>query len=76
MIMIMMVRTVRLRHTRLQGKQGGGVREVTQHQYTSWPDHGTPTNIAPVLSFIKKSSAACQVRTAAMGRWKIFRIWN
>ena len=56
------VRTLRLRHTRLQGRrgEGGGVREVTQHQYTSWPDHGTPTNIAPVLSFIKKSSAACQ----------------
>ena len=57
------VRTLRLRHTRLQRRaEAGAVREVTQHQYTSWPDHGTPTNIAPVLSFIKKSSAACQVR--------------
>ena len=58
------VRTLRLRHTRLNKRERGpgAVREVTQHQYTSWPDHGTPTNIAPVLSFIKKSSAACQVR--------------
>ena len=57
------VRTLRLRHTRLQRRaEAGAVREATQHQYTSWPDHGTPTNIAPVLSFIKKSSAACQVR--------------
>ena len=57
------VRTLRLRHTRLQRRaEAGAVREVTQHQYTSWPDHGTPTNIAPVLSFIKKSSSACQVR--------------
>ena len=36
-------------------------RDILQYQFTSWPDHGTPNNITPVLSFIKKSSAACQV---------------
>eukprot|EP00090_Calanus_glacialis_P013507 TRINITY_DN22191_c0_g1_i1.p1 TRINITY_DN22191_c0_g1~~TRINITY_DN22191_c0_g1_i1.p1 ORF type:complete len:1215 (-),score=130.86 TRINITY_DN22191_c0_g1_i1:761-4405(-) len=54
------VRTFRLRHLKLSKKDKSLVREVVQYQYTSWPDHGTPLNILPVLSFIKKSSSACQ----------------
>ena len=54
------VRTFRLRHIKLSKKDKSCVREVVQYQYTSWPDHGTPLNILPVLSFIKKSSNACQ----------------
>jgi protein tyrosine phosphatase len=53
------VRTLRLRHLKLgRGGKAGLVREVVQYQYTSWPDHGTPRDILPVLSFIKKSSGA------------------
>jgi len=53
------VRTFRLRHLKLSRKERAGVvREVVQYQYTSWPDHGVPRDILPVLSFIKKSSGA------------------
>ena len=33
-------------------------REIHQFHYTSWPDHGVPCQILPVLSFIRKSANA------------------
>ena len=33
-------------------------REIQQFHYTSWPDHGVPSQILPVLSFIRKSASA------------------
>ena len=32
-------------------------REIQQFHYTSWPDHGVPSQILPVLSFIRKSAS-------------------
>ena len=50
---------MRLRHLKLARRERAGVvREVVQYQFTSWPDHGVPRDILPVLSFIKKSSGA------------------
>ena len=59
------VRTLRIRHNRQtrrdKSRDTCNTRDIVQYQFTSWPDHGTPAhNITPVLSFIKKSSAACQ----------------
>ncbi|EFX70612.1 hypothetical protein DAPPUDRAFT_112575 [Daphnia pulex] len=32
-------------------------RVVLQFHYTNWPDHGTPENPLPILSFVRKSAA-------------------
>ena len=34
------------------------LRLVLQFHFTEWPDHGTPNHTLPILSFIRKSSAA------------------
>ncbi|XP_023703350.2 tyrosine-protein phosphatase 99A isoform X4 [Cryptotermes secundus] len=53
------VRTLQIRHLRVKKKrQGMTERFVYQYHYTNWPDHGTPDHPLPVLSFVKKSSAA------------------
>ncbi|PSN58505.1 Tyrosine-protein phosphatase 99A [Blattella germanica] len=53
------VRTLQIRHLRIKKKkQAMAERFVYQYHYTNWPDHGTPDHPLPVLSFVKKSSAA------------------
>lgn len=53
------VRTFRISHTKIKKAKGEtGERRVYQYHYTNWPDHGTPDNPLPVLSFVKKSSLA------------------
>ncbi|CAB4058090.1 PTPRG [Lepeophtheirus salmonis] len=53
------LRTFKIKHTKIKsGKQRLSERIVLQYHYTTWPDHGTPENPLPVLSFVKKSSAA------------------
>ncbi|CAB3361379.1 Hypothetical predicted protein [Cloeon dipterum] len=53
------VRTLHVKHTKLKKKKGVETeRTVKQYHYTNWPDHGTPDHPLPVLSFVKKSSAA------------------
>ncbi|XP_046407157.1 tyrosine-protein phosphatase 99A [Ischnura elegans] len=53
------VRTFQIRHLRIKKKKRGfNDRYVYQYHYTNWPDHGTPDHPLPVLSFVKKSSAA------------------
>ncbi|ODN00699.1 Tyrosine-protein phosphatase 99A [Orchesella cincta] len=53
------VRTFSLRHLKLKKKkQTICERTVYHYHYTNWPDHGTPSHPLPVLSFVKKSSAA------------------
>nr|CAD7455446.1 unnamed protein product [Timema tahoe] len=53
------VRTLQVRHLRIKKKKHVmSERFVYQYHYTNWPDHGTPDHPLPVLSFVKKSSAA------------------
>ncbi|XP_049782864.1 tyrosine-protein phosphatase 99A-like isoform X1 [Schistocerca cancellata] len=53
------IRTLQIRHLRLKKKKHSLCeRLVYQYHYTNWPDHGTPDHPLPVLSFVKKSSAA------------------
>ncbi|XP_071438889.1 putative receptor-type tyrosine-protein phosphatase mosPTP-1 isoform X2 [Hetaerina americana] len=53
------VRTLQIRHLRIKKKKHAcNDRFVHQYHYTNWPDHGTPDHPLPVLSFVKKSSAA------------------
>lgn len=54
------IRTLVIRHTRVKRAKDAALLEKTvyQYHYTNWPDHGTPDHPLPVISFIKKSSAA------------------
>ncbi|XP_063219446.1 tyrosine-protein phosphatase 99A-like isoform X2 [Bacillus rossius redtenbacheri] len=53
------VRKLQIRHLRVKKKKSNvAERFVHQYHYTNWPDHGTPDHPLPVLSFVKKSSAA------------------
>lgn len=54
------IRTLVIRHTRIKRAKDTSMAEKTvyQYHYTNWPDHGTPDHPLPVISFVKKSSAA------------------
>jgi receptor-type tyrosine-protein phosphatase gamma len=61
------LRHLRLKHSKLKKKKWiCSERNVAQYHYTAWPDHGTPADTLPVLSFIRKSVAASP--TPAEGR--------
>jgi hypothetical protein len=61
------LRHLRLKHSKLKKKKWiCSERSVAQYHYTAWPDHGTPADTLPVLSFIRKSVAASP--TPAEGR--------
>ena len=51
------VRVLRLKHNKLKKKKWSGPSErtVEQYHYTAWPDHGTPSDTLPALSFVSKS---------------------
>ena len=52
------VRRLRVKHTKMKKKKWSvGERMVEQFHYTGWPDHGTPGDTLPVLSFVRKSVA-------------------
>jgi len=51
------IRTMKTKHLKLKKKKWYcGERTVLQYHYTSWPDHGTPADTLPVLSFVAKST--------------------
>jgi len=53
------VRTLKLKHTGLKKNKGVvSERLVKQYHYTTWPDHGTPSDTLPVFTFVRKSVAA------------------
>ncbi|EFX89509.1 hypothetical protein DAPPUDRAFT_233531, partial [Daphnia pulex] len=45
------IRTFSIKHRK------SAERVVLQFHYTNWPDHGTPENPLPILSFVRKSAA-------------------
>jgi receptor-type tyrosine-protein phosphatase gamma len=52
------VRSLRVRHTKPRKKKWTvSERLVEQYHYTGWPDHGTPGDTLPVLTFVRKSVA-------------------
>ncbi|KAK2726948.1 hypothetical protein QYM36_007700, partial [Artemia franciscana] len=53
------IRTFKIKHAKLRRKKHVCTeRIVYQYHYTSWPDHGVPEHPLPILSFVRKSSAA------------------
>ncbi|CAG7827307.1 unnamed protein product, partial [Allacma fusca] len=53
------IRTFTIRHLKLKKKKQTSLeRTIYHYHYTNWPDHGTPSHPLPILSFVKKSSAA------------------
>jgi len=50
------IRELKVKHRKLKKKKWiCSERTVMQFHYTGWPDHGTPGDTLPVLSFIRKS---------------------
>lgn len=52
------VRKFRLRHIKVERRKRRDWhdRVVFQYHYTSWPDHGVPDHLLPILNFIRHSS--------------------